>query len=225
MGYQPMGLDDAIRALGSVLALQILGCFDEPQLERIEMQVRQRITSFEGAPFSSLHNGDSVFARFCYAITRALRPRAIVETGVCYGVTSAYILQALEVNGGGHLYSIDLPPLAKNSDQHVGGLIPLDLKRHWSLHRGTSRRLLEPLLANLGAIDIFIHDSLHTYENMKQEFAAAWPVIRPGGVLISDDIEGNTAFQELSGSLDVESSVVIAETQKNSFFGIAVKKS
>ena len=39
--------------------------------------------------------------------------RKVVETGVAHGVTSRFILEALERNGRGFLWSIDLPPLEK----------------------------------------------------------------------------------------------------------------
>src|SRR5439155_326535 len=47
-----------------------------------------------------------------YAIVRELRPRVAVETGVCNGVSTAFLLLALEANGFGELHSIDLPELA-----------------------------------------------------------------------------------------------------------------
>jgi hypothetical protein len=139
-------------------------------------------------------------------------------------VTSAYILAALEANEQGHLYSIDLPPLGKNGDDYVGWLVPNELQKRWSLRRGTSRRLLGPLIAELGAIDLFVHDSLHTYKNMKHEFETVWPDLRVGGVLISDDIEGNAAFLQLALSKKLDRSVVIQEKNKDALLGVAVKR-
>jgi len=46
---------------------------------------------------------------FLYAICRKLKPHVVIETGVHYGASSAFILQALYDNNFGHLYSIDLP--------------------------------------------------------------------------------------------------------------------
>jgi predicted O-methyltransferase YrrM len=72
---------------------------------------------------------------------------------------------------------------------------------------------------------MFLHDSFHTYRNMQMEFATMWPILRPGGVLVSDDIEGNAAFHELAQSKDVALAVVVRECEKNSLFGILVKAS
>ncbi len=142
------------------------------------------------APFRASCNGDRVLARLCYAIARAKRPKVILETGVCYGVTSAFLLKALSINGEGELHSIDLPPLGRDADEFVGMLVPQELRHRWALHRGTSRRLMPQLLPKLAPLDMFVHDSLHTYRNMRDEFALAWSALGPGGVLVSDDIEG-----------------------------------
>src|SRR5580658_507967 len=42
-----------------------------------------------------------------YAIVRLRRPRHVLEVGVSYGVSSAYLLRALERNRQGTLHSID----------------------------------------------------------------------------------------------------------------------
>ena len=46
-------------------------------------------------------------------------------------------------------------------------------------------------------MDLFVHDSLHTYRNMRREFEAVWPHLRTGGVILADDVERNRAFGEL----------------------------
>ncbi len=56
------------------------------------------------------------------------------------------------------------------------------------------------------------------------EFRAAWPALRSGGVLISDDIEGNAAFLEHCSLPDVSASVVIRFSEGNALFGVAVKR-
>src|SRR5260370_30423521 len=102
------------------------------------------------APFKSVHNGDFNLGRLCYATVRIKRPTVVVETGVCYGVTSSFILKALQVNGTGRLFSIDLPPLGDNADDFVGRLIPSELRSGWQLHRGSSRQVLPQVLSCVG---------------------------------------------------------------------------
>jgi len=45
-------------------------------------------------------------------------------------------------------------------------------------------------------VDIFVHDSLHTYRNMRFEFETVWPSLTHSGVVISDDIAMNRAFED-----------------------------
>ncbi|HJX83299.1 MAG TPA: class I SAM-dependent methyltransferase [Candidatus Angelobacter sp.] len=221
--HAPISWDLLIRNPGAITGHDLSNYLSEPHLQQIEEAVLRRIDGLPSdAPFHRGHNGDISLARLCYAICRAMRPETALETGTCYGVTSAFILKALEVNAQGVLHSIDLPPLGKDGDKHVGRLIPEELKTRWRLYRGISGRVLPPLLSRLGIIDLFIHDSLHTYSNMKMEFTHAWTALRPGGVLIADDVEGNVAFQELAARPDVECSFALQQ-QKDSVLAVAVK--
>jgi predicted O-methyltransferase YrrM len=223
--YAIVSQAEALRQLTGTLGAKLSATLSEPELEQLEADLERReIGLSEAAPFSRAHNGGSALASFCYAITRILKPEIVLETGVCYGVTSAHFLQALSVNGRGQLHSIDLPPLGKNGDTYVGKLVPRELRQSWAVHRGTTRRLLPRLLVSLRQIDLFLHDSLHTYQNMRMEFATVWPKLRPGGVVISDDVDGNAAFRELAKRDDVALSVVMREAGKESLFGIAVKR-
>jgi predicted O-methyltransferase YrrM len=121
----------------------------------------------------------------------------VLETGVAYGVSSVFILKALEVNGRGTLHSIDLPPLRSEHERFWGIAVPEPLKARWRLHRGSSARVLPRLLEEASTIDLFVHDSLHTLRNMRREFDTVWPHLRNGAVLMADDVERNRAFSEL----------------------------
>jgi predicted O-methyltransferase YrrM len=129
-----------------------------------------------------------------YALVRLLRPDRVVETGVADGTTSAYILQALEDNGRGRLCSIDLPSERLPPEMAPGWIVDDGLRHRWTLRIGRSSELLKPLLNELGSIDVFLHDSLHTYDNMLFEYRTAWPFLRPGGLFLSHDIGRNSAF-------------------------------
>jgi predicted O-methyltransferase YrrM len=146
-----------------------------------------------------------------YCLTRALEPEVFVETGVLHGMGSAFVLEALERNGGdGRLVSIDLPSYAETGPSNVDGytgtlhsgrepgwLVPEELRHRWDLHLGPSLKVLPEVLAELDGIDVFLHDSDHTYETMSAEFELAWPKIRPGGALVADDSTDNMAFSDL----------------------------
>jgi predicted O-methyltransferase YrrM len=121
-----------------------------------------------------------------YLLVRALRPNVVVETGVCYGASSAYILHALAENRRGVLYSIDL---GNASDEPPSDYyIPRHLMDRWHLIIGDVKQQLPRLLVDLGRIDMFHHDSLHTYEHMMWEYGTVFPHLASDGVLSSHDV-------------------------------------
>ena len=138
----------------------------------------------------------STAGHFLYLIIRSLKPDTVVETGVASGESSTFMLQAMEDNKKGKLFSIDLPPSVDQSkrkiifpkDKSSGWIIPGNLKDRWELHEGDSGDLLLPLLQKLGTIDGFFHDSLHTYDHMMFEYKTSWDFMRNGGILFSDDV-------------------------------------
>ncbi len=148
---------------------------------------------------------------YLYAVVRSLRPQVAVETGVANGFSTAFLLQALDANGEGHLHSIDLPrEVGRAYDpgtfyegegragipagSEPGWLIPDELRHRWTLLLGRSQDELPPLLDRLGEVDFFMHDSEHSFDCMWFEFNATWARLRAGGVLVSDDVNSTEAF-------------------------------
>lgn len=124
--------------------------------------------------------------RALYLLVRAARPRVVVETGVLYGASSAHFLAALDVNGEGALYSIDLAHAA--GEPPADHLVPEGLAKRWTLVEGDSRRELPLLLQRVGQVDLFHHDSLHTFEHMTWEYQTALPHLARHGILSSHDV-------------------------------------
>ena len=171
---------------------------DEPALKEVEEDTRRLLEDIRGGdPFSPRWAADSRFARLGYLLCRLISPSVVLETGVAYGVSSVFILKALEVNGRGTLHSVDLPPLRSEYERFWGIAVPEALKDRWRLHRGSSARVLPRLLEEIRTIDLFVHDSLHTRGNMRREFDTVWPRLREGAALQADDVERNGAFSEL----------------------------
>jgi hypothetical protein len=124
-----------------------------------------------------------------YAAVRIWKPHVMVETGVFYGAMSATILYAMKKNGFGKLYSIDLPVEKFGLRMDLrGALVPEVLRSNWWLILGDSRVELPKLLQQLGTIDAFNHDSLHTTQHMTWEYETAWAHLRSGGFLSSHDV-------------------------------------
>ena len=136
-----------------------------------------------------------------YTICRRKKPDIVVETGVASGVSSSHILCALEQNEHGQLYSIDLPSWQRNQS---GWMIPSYLRNRWHLIQGKSSEKLEQVLKKAGQIDIFLHDSEHSYQNMLWEFQIAWTYLKSGGLLLSHNIDTNDAFVDFYHSVGVK---------------------
>jgi len=145
-----------------------------------------------------------------YFLVRKLKPKIIVETGVASGVSSGFILQAIRDNKRGKLYSIDLPfqwYVYEKTNLHLdslpagklpGYLIPQELKKNWKLIIGDTYEKLPKLLKRLERIDMFFHDSEHTFKTMMFEYEEAWAVLNKKGILISDDINFTPAFRNFA---------------------------
>lgn len=221
--YRPSLYCESLRALGASLGKPLEPFLAEAAFQAVQNHIVRFSESLtKHAPFTLQHNADTSLARTCYALVRALRPAAVVETGVAYGITSTVILAALRANGVGRLYSIDLPPLGKDADMYVGALVPSELKERWQLHRGLSRRVLPPLLAQVGEVGLFVHDSLHTYSNISRELETVMPYLSSTSVVVVDDIDKNAAFQEWVLATRPAYSAAVQQIEKPGLFGVSL---
>lgn len=136
----------------------------------------------------------SELAATTYTLIKLLKPEIVVETGVGAGVSSWTILRAMEENGVGRLVSIDLPTPNTELLPEVGYLVPGDLRHRWELRTGPSQQILPQVLEELVEIDLFQHDSRHSYSNQLREYQTAWPFIKPSGMLVSDDVSNDALY-------------------------------
>jgi hypothetical protein len=132
--------------------------------------------------------------KFLYILCRIIKPKNVIETGVAYGLSSLYILKSLKDNTFGTLHSIDSIFRPWQSVKMIGAVIPKDFRNKWDLEIGKSVDKLPYLLNKFQDTDIFIHDSLHTYQNMMFEFNITFEKIKKNGMIVSDDILSNDAF-------------------------------
>lgn len=141
-------------------------------------------------------DADPGLARALWCLVCHLQPAQVVETGVAHGLSSRMMLQALARTGAGRLSSIDLPAMTIDERRgEIGVAVPVELRDRWSYLEGSSRRRLPRLLRELGQIELFVHDSLHSTRNVRWELRMAWRALRPGGVVIVDDVEFNWGFE------------------------------
>jgi len=183
--------------------------------------------------FKGWNDGDAGFVRAVWCLTRHLRPQNVVETGVAHGVTSRFILEALERNGMGRLWSIDHPPLEHVWHDQIGLAVGGRYPARWSYIRGSSSRRLPKLISQLGEVDLFIHDSLHSAHNVRFEVDLAWAALRPGGAIVVDDIDANWGFRTFTEAFSGHHAIIceaepirpdLRRFNKKGLFGIILKE-
>jgi hypothetical protein len=190
-----------------------------PALERLTGRPRAELDAYF-AELAPLHrelwngiahlpsSGAMMQAPLLYVLVRATRPERIVETGVSSGFSARLILEALERNREGRLWSIGIPRvvlgtleaqvIAEGGERPIGWLVPERLRGRWELRVGPSEMLLELVFdTEVPRATMFIHDSLHSYDRMRDEYRVAWPHLVAGGWLLSHDIHNNRAWPEV----------------------------
>lgn len=125
---------------------------------------------------------------FLFAWILATKPKTVVETGVASGITTNVILEALAITGG-NLYSLDINP--QSSKVYCG-------KYPWNfiLLRKPKKYNLSKFGELKKPIDLWIHDSDHSYKWQKFEYEVAKKSLSKSGILVSDDIDTSAAFGE-----------------------------
>jgi predicted O-methyltransferase YrrM len=174
--------------------------------------------------FAGWDDGDEGLVRIAWCLARHLRPRVVVETGVARGLTSAALLRALARNGSGHLWSIDLPPLAEHElSQETGAAVTSRDAARWTLLCGSSRKLLPGLIRSLETVDLFVHDSMHTGRNVDFELRQVWPALAEGGAALVDDVHRNATFGTFAHEHREATSLVSRSDDGGALFGCLVK--
>jgi predicted O-methyltransferase YrrM len=160
-------------------------------------------------------------ALFLYWLVRKLNPKTIVQTGVCNGLSSAFMMLALVKNGaGGHLHVIDLPPVFNSKDaawtakgkvygvvipegKSSGWMVPDAYRNRFDVQNGDAKVLLPKMVDSVDTIDLFYHDSDHTYDHMMFEFREVKRKLRPGGLIVADDVSWNASVWDFADQYGV----------------------
>ncbi len=109
--------------------------------------------------------------------------KTIVETGVCFGYSSAYFLHAMV---DGVLVSIE-PYMKARKDM----VVPKEFDKNWFPIQSFPDNILDKILKKFSPVDMFFHDGDHRYEPMMAEFMIA--VENGVRIIASDDVGGPLA--------------------------------
>lgn len=134
-----------------------------------------------------------------YCFVRATKPRLVVETGTADGLGSALLARALQRNRAegdpGELLTFDVDPSS-------GWLLDGDLLDETHVVIGDTTATLPQTLEGR-QVDVFIHDSLHTYEHERFELETAVAHAGERLLLISDNAHATTALADLCRELAI----------------------
>jgi hypothetical protein len=205
---------EAAHEIANVVSCQ-LNCGRE--LGSVSRAVASRLDD-EVTYLQAHHDGGPMLSQLLWVLVRHLQPNNVVETGVARGISSAFILDAMERNANGHLWSADLPPIGNSWSRLVGSAVAAEHRHRWTYTRGASRRVLPRILSQVTP-DIFVHDGLHTMENMSWEYATAWERLPSQGLLVSDDIDDSRAWEEFSAL--VARQWLVSEPHKEGVLAVA----
>jgi hypothetical protein len=164
------------------------------------------------ASYGGWNDGDRAQAEALWCLVAHMRPATVVETGVAHGITSRVVLEGIQRNGSGHLWSVDLPAVDPALHCEIGMAVP-----------GTSRDRLPGVVSNLKQLDLFIHDSLHTRRNLCFELDTAWPAVRAGGVAVVDDIDHSLGFRAFIDRAVPGAWIAARHVTGSGLWGIAIK--
>ena len=148
-----------------------------------------------------------------YALAAHLGAMRVVETGVAYGWSSLAVLLSLRDRPEARLFSVDLPYFHLKNDPWVGCAIPPEFHAQWQLYRMADREGLPRALLAAGHIDLAHYDSDKSVAGRAWAYPRLWRALRPGGILMSDDVGDNIAFRDFAAQTGVDP-IVIAEDDK-----------
>jgi hypothetical protein len=203
-------------------------CNQGQRLEEVVSAVKAllaaRNVGFGRGTYGYYSDADLSLCRAVWCTVTHTRPEVVIETGVAHGVTSRIVLEALNANDRGHLWSIDLPhPFNHRLHSQIGIAVTDACRARWSYVEGSSRQRLPSVVTQVGSAQIFIHDSLHTAPNTVFEMNQAARVMPPGGVMLVDDISTHRGFSAFARRHPEYQAIVCPSADKIGQFGIAVK--
>ena len=153
--------------------------------------------------------GDEVFDNYLdwYAgIAKRYKPKRILEIGVRYGYCAISMMTGLHANRGAPnceylgLDDESYHPCLARANENFTAVVPWASARaiHWNT-------FLHGVPSDCGMFQLAHVDGNHSYEGVKRDLAAVWPVVEVGGMIVLDDalaIYSNPIWQAIQDFLN-----------------------
>lgn len=116
-------------------------------------------------------------AELLHGFVRAIKPKVVVETGTHKGFSALVIAKALQQNGEGHLYTVDM------KDHQARALLQkFGVAQFVTVSNMHSSQFLRAVHKDV-VIDLLWLDADHTKEAVLEEFTIAAPHLRAGSYI------------------------------------------
>ena len=187
----------------------------------LQNRLEECMRVMEDYPFSL--GGMHVGGETVYVVAALLKPRAICEIGVANGVSTLYLLGAADYgNFDPDIRAIDKPQFesmireqrGKRGLHGTGGIIPDSREAGWvapkrqrteygyQYYVGDFTEILPDVMEEIEHLDLVLYDASKDRVEMEMAYEESISTLEPGGVLISDDITVNNAFQTVTSQYD-----------------------
>jgi predicted O-methyltransferase YrrM len=126
-------------------------------------------------------------------VIRVEKPQIMIETGVESGYSTEHFLVAMDDVKTGHLYSCDPAPSGFYNTYPI-------VHPRFTFIKEASWMALDKIFKETGRLDLFLHDSDHSWECQTFEYEWAWNHVHSGGIIATDD-PGWGITVEVGGSI------------------------
>ena len=207
-------LETALRVLG------LGGIVRDPRVVHASLfeQGRQRVSELS-IPFRQLGIAGESDVRLIYSVALGSGAHDFLETGVALGWSSLALLKAAEMTKG-RVVSVDLPYPFLIGSRWVGAVVPGELRGRWTLLKQADRWGIPRAIGLSKGYDLIHYDSDKSLEGRRWAYPRLWRALRPGGLLISDDVGDNGAWADFC---DEVGEPIIIVRRNRALAGIARK--
>jgi predicted O-methyltransferase YrrM len=206
-------------------AISVEQFFEENNIEH--RTIRLDFPEEWNAALSSEKNGGELSGRgaaadLLYSIAEAVDAHNVLETGIAIGFSSMAFLCSVSKRNG-QVISTDIGIFDRTN---IGKAVPRSLTPHWHVFIGPDSIKIPKAIKSQKEFDLVHYDSDKSYEGRIFGYSLLWERIRPGGLLISDDIADNTAFRDFVDEKSLTPQIILADVggEAGSRFVGVVKK-
>ncbi|MEY7849546.1 class I SAM-dependent methyltransferase [Natrarchaeobius sp. A-rgal3] len=189
----------------------------------IEEHIQNCRSQMEEKPYSL--GGANLGGETAHVLTHLIKPNAILEIGVANGVSTAYILGALEeLELEPDIRAIDKPLFesdvrekrGERGIEGVGGIIPNGAEAGWVVpmewradygyqyYVADFTEILPRVIRSMPKLDLVIYDASKDASEMIMAYETIIQSLSSNGVLISDDICVNNSFEKVTDGYEGE---------------------